>query len=68
MNTNGKQAHGELLTIPSDPRRVADTGPPECCWSRQDLEYVLPSMELTMTPVTKSVLKSTEWLSYVKIV
>lgn len=52
----------------SDTRRVADIGPPECYWSRQDLEYVLPSMELTMTPVTKSVSKNTEWLSYVKIV
>ena len=54
--------------MPSDTRREADIGPPECCWSRQDLEYVLPSMELTMTPVTRSVSKSTEGLSYVKIV
>ena len=54
--------------MPSDTRMEADTGPPECCWSRQDLEYVLPSMELTMTPVTKSVSESTEWLSYVKTV
>lgn len=58
----------ELLPMPSDTRREADIGPPECCWSRQDVECVLPSMELTMTPVTKSVSKSTEWLSYVKIV
>lgn len=54
--------------MPSDTRRVPDTGPPEFSWSRQELEYVLLSVELTMTPVIKSVSKSTEWLCYVKVV
>lgn len=40
VNTRGKQAHGRAVTHASDTRRAPDTGPPECCWSRQELKYI----------------------------
>lgn len=40
VNTRGKQAHSRAVTPASDTRRAPDTGPPECCWSRQELKYI----------------------------
>lgn len=46
-----------------------DTGPPQWCWLQQELQYVFAfSVGLRITPITKSISKSTEWLSYVKTV
>lgn len=68
VNTRGKQAYGRAITQAIKYKEGTRHWAPRVLLSRQELEYVLLSVELTMTPDTKSVSKSTEWLCYVKIV